>query len=301
MTSGISTRFMPASELSLPASSDPQGGGPRVDSRRLAWQREMERAQTDSWFKKPQAETPDRQSNQPRPSATRVQQSKNESSGSEQRTYTPTYLATMVAISKPPISDLREARHLVAGDLIQRTFAPLIDEAGQTAFSEQGLPFQRVSAPLLCTADPQIALGLEAARPAGGATAVEGQRDEPTAESRNLRPNGAWITSVTLPGSREPVRLHVQYEGETAKVWVGLDGSHEAHLPQLASLVSECLQGQGLRVISVVCNGKTFSEIAVDEQREARIRSHGILSTASNNSSSSPAGVHIEIIAKGEI
>jgi len=298
MALSISTLFLSASELSLPGSSDPQGGGARVDSHRLAWQREMERAQTESWFKKPQTDTPDRQPDQPRRGATRVQPSKNESSGSEQRTHTPTYLATMAAISKPPVSDLHEARQVVAGDPIRRSFAPLIAEDGSAVFHEQGLPAQRVSARLLCAADLQIAL--RAARPVNDTAGVDEQRDEAMTEPQNLRSDRAWITSATLPGSHEPVRLHVQYEGETAKVWMGLDGSHEAHLPQLASLVSECLQGQGLRVISVVCNGQTFSEMAVDEQREARIRSHGILSTEPSNSSS-PVGTHIEIIAKGEI
>jgi hypothetical protein len=53
-----------------------------------------------------------------------------------------------------------------------------------------------------------------------------------------------------------PVRMHVQWDPDGARVWIGVDAAQASRTPELAGLVVRWLTGQGHRVQRVVCNGK---------------------------------------------
>lgn len=60
----------------------------------------------------------------------------------------------------------------------------------------------------------------------------------------------------TTPGHHAPpVRAHVEWQGDTAHVWIGIDGRGAAQLTAIAAAVVQQLRDQGLRVGRLVCNG----------------------------------------------
>jgi hypothetical protein len=61
-------------------------------------------------------------------------------------------------------------------------------------------------------------------------------------------------------GVHEPVRLHVQWEGDTASIWLGLDATSAQRLPHIAQALSRWLGGIGMRLRSLVCNGQAHVE-----------------------------------------
>ena len=52
-----------------------------------------------------------------------------------------------------------------------------------------------------------------------------------------------------------PLRMHIEWNGDAAAVWVGIDQAGEASLAGLIACLSETLSRNGLRLRSVVCNG----------------------------------------------
>jgi hypothetical protein len=64
--------------------------------------------------------------------------------------------------------------------------------------------------------------------------------------------------SFDVPGLDEPVRVHVQWQGNTARIWLGVDASQLDRLSELANRVSRWLSEQGFRLVSLVCNGQTW-------------------------------------------
>ena len=72
-------------------------------------------------------------------------------------------------------------------------------------------------------------------------------------------PAGAThATLLPFAGAATPLRVHLQWDGDTAHVWVGADASHVAHLPQVAAAVTRWLAGQGIRVAQLTCNGASW-------------------------------------------
>jgi len=53
-----------------------------------------------------------------------------------------------------------------------------------------------------------------------------------------------------------PLRWHAEWDEQGVRVWLGLDSAAGIDAPQLAQQVLQSLGGQGVRVLSLICNGK---------------------------------------------
>jgi hypothetical protein len=78
----------------------------------------------------------------------------------------------------------------------------------------------------------------------------------------------------TTPGRpTPPIRAHVEWHGDTAHVWIGVDARGSAPLAAIAEAVLQRLRDQGLRVGRLVCNGAehpvpastTFNAVATSD------------------------------------
>ena len=52
-----------------------------------------------------------------------------------------------------------------------------------------------------------------------------------------------------------PVRVHVEWKGDAATVWLGVDRQAALELPELVERLSRWMSRLGVRLRSVVCNG----------------------------------------------
>ena len=71
----------------------------------------------------------------------------------------------------------------------------------------------------------------------------------------------------------QPVRLHIECDGSAASIWIGTDRDMTAHLPQLVASVTDALTRSGVRLRSVVCNGRRHR--SVDEAATGRRHAAG--------------------------
>ena len=67
-----------------------------------------------------------------------------------------------------------------------------------------------------------------------------------------------------------PVRWHAEWDEQGVRVWLGLDSAAGIDAPQLAQQVLQSLGEQGVRVLSLVCNGKSLYGSAFPREQNAR-------------------------------
>lgn len=82
-----------------------------------------------------------------------------------------------------------------------------------------------------------------------------------------------WIENeieATSPSSSEearssappnpPVRIHVEWTEQGARVWLGVDGDESAVLPEIRRQLDRMLSESGHQLLSLVCNGRTVAD-----------------------------------------
>lgn len=216
-----------AASLSIPASlTPPSAARGSTTPSRLAWQREMERAQSETWFQHAAPGHPPSGAN-----------------------------ATHARGAAAPPSDALAQRPAPPQPVLSWSAAPPTPPAPQLAGAI-------VTESLSTTAPPSRSeVGVGAPLPAmPGEPNVSAERDEPSLprmdRSAPVGPRQPVLLRAT--GGGDPVRVHVQWDGDAARVWVGVDAAHALQLPEVAGMVVHWLSGQGIRVQEVVCNGKAL-------------------------------------------
>jgi hypothetical protein len=111
----------------------------------------------------------------------------------------------------------------------------------------QAVPIADVTAP--------ISLSLPSPVPEGGLAAKA-----ETIPAR-LSPDVARANRLpaTLAGALEvlkPLRLHVEWTGELATIWVGADARVRGDIPALVASLSRSMERAGARLRRVICNGE---------------------------------------------
>ena len=57
-----------------------------------------------------------------------------------------------------------------------------------------------------------------------------------------------------------PVRIHVEWAEQGARVWLGVDGDESAVLPEIRRQLDRMLSESGHQLLSLVCNGRTVAD-----------------------------------------
>jgi hypothetical protein len=249
-------RGIVADLAAMPAANAPARGNERqVAEHRLAWQREMERAQMDDWL----AHGP---------------------------------LKTAAAqLAKP---GARELAGMVRGH----------GAAGREVRADA--PDQGQQAPHDRTVQLAKALGffgnVQAATTVSGADHAEGCAVEPStpADPADVHAIRTWgfappvlagpdtrsaahesaPPSVGVTRTREqgvdgraapspPIRLHADWSSEGVRLWIGLDAGALEHMAPIAAHVRQWMRGQGVRVLSLACNGRPVTQAAGEPDRTA--------------------------------
>lgn len=85
----------------------------------------------------------------------------------------------------------------------------------------------------------------------------------PTPRALPTEPAGKEATAEGVAAPRPaaaepppPVRVHVDWQGQAAHVWLGVDREQLPNLPGLLRQLEQRLQAAGLRLASVTCNGR---------------------------------------------
>jgi hypothetical protein len=273
------------------AKSTSTTGGSTVD--RQAWQREMEREQSASWFK-PWVPPPGHAAGLRAP----VSQQSSDATvrrAPEGRTVIGADAASQTARDRPTANSESAATgaHVTAEDCRgadgAATRLPRRDDslAGSPAAPSKLCPMEAVASSGLFEQPP-----IDAHR-AVLAQATHAQPAAPWVSSMGASTSNADAIDTNAPapravgnpdqqvrnavhaacGPNEPVRLHVQWEGDAARIWLGLDAGGLGRLPELTQALSHWLGGLGLRLRSIVCNGRTWldrGEPALDTSTPGR-------------------------------
>ncbi|MBX3625332.1 MAG: hypothetical protein KF892_09995 [Rhizobacter sp.] len=210
-----------------PAQAKPRtDGGLDSNSHRSAWKREMERAQSEAWFKAKATAPHD----QHRASAARRS-------------------AATQALGAAGISD-SAATH--------RNGDP-VASVGIAATEPSNAPPRPPSLP----ARLQVPTASERKAPLGSGQVAVAMPSTPATGSRHGAPDAACSGAETgraavplFPGQRKPVRMHAQWDGNDVSLWLGLDADQATDASRLVDTLRALLQGQGLRPVSIVCNGQ---------------------------------------------
>lgn len=201
--------------------------GFNADSQRHAWKREMERAQSEAWFK-----------TQPATHATRQQ---------------------------PPSM----ARHMAIHGLDVTSAGLNSDSAGvpgneglHILVAETDTSENTTQASLILSPVPVTAGGNEPRSAPPLSTAVNHQQAPlfiRTADGSHLQPQSIAAPRMAMTkGSTQhsPVRMHAQWNGNEVSIWLGIDANQSAQATQLIETLHTWLQSQGLRPVTIVCNGQ---------------------------------------------
>lgn len=83
--------------------------------------------------------------------------------------------------------------------------------------------------------------------------------DEAEDDSEAPLPSSSKEASSAAP-SNPPVRIHVEWTEQGARVWLGVDGDEIAVLPEIRQQLGRMLSESGQQLLSLVCNGHTVTE-----------------------------------------
>jgi hypothetical protein len=236
------------------------GGGAKQEVDGMAWRREMERVQSASWFKPWRNLTP--HDDRDAVSQSRAEVSSTGSANALRES------SSQAGFGGPPpevtVSDWAAAAtdggHPPKGapDLGGGT----VGAVRPGGIRAQSLPASRLQERLggaFTAAGPPALTFLApgpAARPAQVDSAPEPMGTLRSPWPRNTARSDRLAKAVLCAVSpHEPVRLHVQWEDNAARVWLGVDSEAAQRLPELAQSLSRWLGGVGMRLRSLVCNG----------------------------------------------
>lgn len=88
---------------------------------------------------------------------------------------------------------------------------------------------------------------------------------EATVVIESIKPTGktpdldTGTRSAEAPPPNEPIRMHVQWRGRQADIWLGLDAAQAHRLPELAGTIIGWLRASRHSLGGLVCNGKAWS------------------------------------------
>lgn len=58
------------------------------------------------------------------------------------------------------------------------------------------------------------------------------------------------------------IRLHADWSAEGVRLWLGLDSNVQGHMTAILDQVRQCMRAQGVRVLSLACNGQVVEDEA---------------------------------------
>lgn len=301
---------MSATVSDLPVDLLPTAGGTSVaskrtapaEARRLAWAREMERAQCDEWFKRSEEGGSTSMPSPPRDlaamaAALAVQPGGPGAAPSGETVELDWVVATGDASaardggSQPMPHD---TEHVLGGHRLVQTESsvrvvapesaqvpgsaaasapsrlpvpgtlevPPVDERDAGACAANAAR-SRPAVPTLSAAQPPRVLPTLQMPPLQAVSvAPAAPAPTPGAEHRPLKLSApslaterpALASRATAPIA--PIRMHVEWQGDTAHIWLGLDPTFNHHLPELVQTLSAWLRRQGLQLRGLVCNGQ---------------------------------------------
>jgi hypothetical protein len=116
------------------------------------------------------------------------------------------------------------------------------------------------SAGELAGAIPALPAHIEAGNSTGSAIPLSHHRPPRLSTPAADKPESVQPWIAPMPPSSVPVRVHADWTADGVRIWLGLDaeGSKNAHV--LASHLKGWLASQGVRALSITCNGKTLYE-----------------------------------------
>ena len=202
-------------------SQAPRGTGTRTGDgpARDAWQREMERAQARDWFRGAVADT----------------------TAAPAETHTRRGAA---AQARPHMARARLPQAPVAFTTVSPPPTAAIpadpEQSGHTAWAR-----------------PPLADGDDTSAGSTAAPDAQTHTNRRTVDDRvrtAIAPRRA-LENTTPGRDAQPVRAHVEWHGDTAHVWIGIDARGAAQLTAIAEAVVQRLRDQGLRIGRLVCNG----------------------------------------------
>lgn len=236
----------------------------------LAWRREMERAQAQTWFKDAlphttvvagmnrsdtvpasAVETPRARSSATAPMPTAVASSHDHLhfSSTMEHGHSPSSIALP---GNPPLPIQRETLVAMAGDVVVRADcdAPKASGVSTTEVLRTANDLQHpmaMIAPAWNTPPEPARTPLPSMRTDGEAPSEPGDA-----------PQRSFTRTVRL-ASLPPVRLHVEPAGTGATVWLGIDVGAELQLPDIVRSLAGWLGGAGYRTVNWVCNGRAIN------------------------------------------
>lgn len=220
------------------AGDQPQSAG--------AWNREMERAQLDTWFKPRQAAP----RSDGRPEGTTSQATLN--SGAQRPASSNNAVKADGRRVTPPL--------MGAGPVPNR--GPGIQAAALMVVQAPKPEASRMLVTDIRAASLALALaGVSRLKVVGLAPPTD---PGDMADALNV-PAGLGSPSEEADLDSQAIRLHAEWHGHDVAVWLGVDAradSGEEQLAQLLPHIRACLQGQRSRLVKLVCNGKTVFEVS---------------------------------------
>jgi hypothetical protein len=285
----------------LPSSTFPAGEPTTIaanrrhghDARQHAWQREMEKAELEAWFRYAAQEaraTPTRLAAAPLfavagapalvdaaivgpPSAAASNPEHVAEATRSMRSDDPSPSALRSPSAAPSATSRDPARAVTGrggvGDLAGQAPDPLLPGQDESA-TIGALPAtgRDGAVGVQAVAIPAVR-GLVAARALPASTVSIAATTSPVFVSPSATPAAASPAADPRPVSlgrlaaaatrafapSAPVRVHVEWKGEAATVWLGVDRQAALELPQLVERLSRWMSRLGVRLRSVVCNG----------------------------------------------
>ena len=225
----------------LPSAASPDGAtsfgaGVSHAPAKEAWQREMERAQTRDWFRHDGAPS----------------QSPAAAPETALATSTSGVAAAPLAAALPPMPWIDIGARLAAQRLV-----PEATRSDASRMAMAGALPSDSAPPLQATAPVARTSASAAVTPGDDGATVDARRS-----AAHMRPDAAYLAahvSAQLGSARSPVRVHVQWHGDTAQVWIGLDAAAALSSTDVAKAVTRWLRHQGQQAGRITCNG-----VAVD-------------------------------------
>lgn len=263
MSSADSNTPLGAAHSSTRRSTGVQGGSPRAD---LAWHREMERAQAQAWFTSAATQTAhSAMAHSSTAGGVDTHHARGIPTDDPQAAtrdltvpaHCSTHCAGGASVLPAPVAPSGEPCRsaVIEGEGPQPTIstrtrcnAPLLD-ARAGVFDSSPLAFAPANASL-----PEPLL--QGGRALGSAS----DRADTVRTQEPGRPCGITTTDWLYAPAHAPLRVSVQWQGEQANVWLGLDAGLAAQLPQIVQQLGRWLSSSGLTLAGLTCNGRPFGE-----------------------------------------